>query len=368
MDLKFLFAITLLFSLSTISPAEILPVKINPDVIKPAISNHASDTLISGKNYTFGTRQKKQYTGTFMGSDSVYYMINTEDGIKNLKIDDVIIYKEQIAEKTHIVTSRDTLVTVELKDGNDITGFIISSDSLTITLKTKSGVTIILPRDRIEQINRPKIEYVDGEFYIIDPNDARLFLGPTARPIRKNSLFFSDVELFFTMAGFGIADVVSVVGGVSIIPFSDQQLIYINTKVTPLHTKYADLAAGFIYMNGTSSHSEGLKIGYLGGTFGTKRASFTTGLGVSFQKGSNAASTMIIIGGEARASNNVKFLLENWIFTYKDTPSLTFGGIRVFGSALAADFALMKIWDKYASNASWPFFPYVSITYNLSVK
>lgn len=274
--------------------------------------------------------------------------------------------KANIEEQKIRSSVRDTLYNIELKDGNDITGYIISRDSI-ITVKTKSGIIISIPKKEIKGIINPMLEYVDGEYYIIDPNDARLFLGPTARPIRKNTGFLSDVELFFPMAGFGIENIVSIVGGVSIIPFPKSQLVYINTKVTPIQTKYIDLAAGYFYIN-AMSNADGLSVGYFGGTFGSHKASLTIGTGVSFSEKSEQ-SPMLIIGGEIRASKTVKFISENWIFTYKDAPVFMFGGLRVFGHEFAADFALMKIIDKHSSSSSgWPLIPYLSFTYNLNLN
>lgn len=329
-----------------------------------------TDSLIIGKNYIFGTKQKIQYSGKYLGQDSVYYKIKTDEKTIKIKKENVILYKEQNSDDAFVSSYKDTLYNIELKDGNDITGYIISRDSLNISVKTKSGVVMTIPRKEIVNITAPKIEYVDGEYYIKDPNDARLFLAPTARPIRKNSGFLSDVELLFPMAGFGIENYVSFVGGISIIPFSESQLVYINAKVTPIRSKYMDLAVGYFYINATSSSTKGLSVGYAGGTFGSKRASITLGCGVTFQK-EISQTPMFILGGEVRASNNIKFIMENWIFTYKEAPILSFGGVRFFGSKIAADFALMRVWylsSTTSSTKGWPFFPYLSFTYNLDLN
>lgn len=328
------------------------------------IVNDGGDSLGIGRYYDFVTKMKKQYTGKYLGSDMLFYRIMTEEGKVFLKKDDVLIINEKksgISKEKNISDS--SLVNIELKDGNSINGYIISQDSAKITFGTKSKIMMVLPRSEIVRISKAKIEYVDGEYFIQDPNDARLFLAPTARPIRKNSGFLSDAELLFPMAGVGIENVVSLVGGISIVPFSSTQLMYMNAKVTPVHLKNVDLAAGLIYFNGTSN-SEGLTIGYTGGTFGSPRASITAGFGMVFKKNVEK-SPMIIIGGELRADNNIKFIMENWILTYKDAPAFSLLGIRFFSSQIAADFALLKIWERNSGSSGWPFIPYVSFTYNL---
>lgn len=363
MKFKTAFLFSFLFIISHFSYADNTSNIIDLKTIDTIISKLNSDSLVIGKNYIFGTKQKIQYSGKYLGQDSVYYKIKTEDKSIKIKKEDLVSYQEQNLENVSFINPKDTLYNFELRDGNDITGYIIKKDSLSYTVRTKSNIVIVIPIKEIGRLNIPKIDYEDGEYFIKDPNDARLFLAPTARPIRKNTGFLSDVELFFPMVGFGIENYVSIVGGVSIIPYSSEQLLYINAKVTPLQTKYVNLAAGYIYFNFTSS-TQGLSIGYAGGTFGNKRVAFTTGIGITFKKDTDYSS-MFILGGEVRVSDNVKFLTENWIFTYKDAPVMSFFGTRFFGSKIAADFALIKIWDKHTSSSSWPLFPYLSFTYNL---
>ena len=59
-----------------------------------------------------------------------------------------------------------------------------------------------------------------------------LFLMPTANPISNNH-FIGSYELFFILGGVGIFDYLSIIGGHSFIPFSDnpeQQISLINAK------------------------------------------------------------------------------------------------------------------------------------------
>jgi hypothetical protein len=253
-----------------------------------------------------------------------------------------------------------------MKDNNEITGYIISRDSVTLVLKTGSGVIMNIPVKQILSIKESDIELVEGTYYIKDPNESRLFVLPTGRSIKGNSGYLSVTELFFPIAAIGIADYVSIAGGISLIPFSSTQLFYINAKVTPVQTKNADVSAGYMYMNLTSN-SEGVSIPYAVGTFGTKNASLTTGFGVGFNK-DNSSNPILLLGGEVRASNRVKFITENWIFTEKgDNYNFSFVGVRGFGSRIAVDFALLYVWGAI-DDGGWPFFPYASFTYNLDLK
>lgn len=335
------------------------------------INFSVSDSLIKGKIYVFGTKQKKQYEGKFIKSDSASYTLDTKEGTVKLLRKNVIIYKEVNNNKDSITQSwnfADTIRYVKIitKDGNEAIGQIIAKDSLSVTLRTQSGVTMQIPTKEIVNITQSTIEYEDGEYYIKDPNDSRLFIGPTARPVRAKSGYLSVAELFFPIAAVGFADIVSIAGGISIIPYSGSQLVYVNLKLTPFRSQYFDLAGGYMYINGTSSKSSGYSIAYTGTTFGTKKISGTAGIGYAF--GNETQMPIILFGGELRGTSNSKLIMENWIFANKDAPSFTFAGIRFFGSEIAVDFALLKVWDKDLKNTGWPFFPYVSFTYNLDLN
>ncbi|MCU0371688.1 MAG: hypothetical protein MUE56_00405 [Ignavibacteria bacterium] len=326
----------------------------------------SDDSLIIGKNYAFGTYGNRQYTGTLIGQDSVFFTILTDEGRKKIKRNDVRKYGLIDEKPDNIeVEASDSLklVTVETKDGNNITGYILSRDSLNIILKTPSEIQMTIPVYTIVRITSPDIEYAEGKYFIKDPNETRLFLAPTGRTLSHGTGYISDVELFFPVAAIGLFNYVTIAGGISIIPFSENQLFYINAKVTPLKTKNLDLSAGYLFTNVTNSHYSGISLPYIVGTAGTKIASATFGSGIGFSE-DGTSNPMFLLGGEIRVANNIKFLTENWIFTGESTNSFTFIGVRAFGAKFAGDFALLHVWETEDWNG-WPFIPYVSITYNI---
>ncbi len=335
----------------------------------PAVTLKAGvlDSLISGKKYTFRT-DNTQYDAEYLSSDSLFYRIKREGKILKVLKSDVLMYKEKIPEAYERINSTDTIkfVSVETKDGNDVSGQIISRDTISIVLKTGSGVIMTIPLSQIESITESNIEIVDGEYTIKDPNSARLFFTPTARPIKNGSAILSVTELFFPMVGIGITDYGTLVGGISLIPFSNSQLYYINAKITPYQSPELNFAGGFIYMNATSNNSNGVSIPYIVTTAGNKYFSFTGGAGLSFT-GSNENEVMLLAGGEIQTSNKSKLILENWIFTGRKSSehNFSFAGFRVYGNKLSADFALFYIWGTKSSG--WPLLPFVSITYNIDV-
>jgi hypothetical protein len=204
------------------------------------------------------------------------------------------------------------------------------------------------------------------ETIIPDPNDARLFLAPTARPIRKNVLLISDVELFFPMIGYGIENFGSIVGGVSIFPNAENQLIYVNAKITPYRFKYGDIAVGLIYFDWTQKNAYNLIVGYAGATLGTQSASFSGGFGYAFDKYKKTAG-LIVLGGEVRLAKDLKAITENWIYTKAYFFPMSFLGLRFFGPAVALDAGALFFWGKQSSEWKMPVLPYGSLTFNFDL-
>lgn len=115
---------------------------------------------------------------------------------------------------------------IRLKNGDILTGYIdeiINSkeDGEGIMLETSIGIATIYASQILE------IEY-EPAYY---PHSHRIFLLPTAAPIRDD-YFIGAFELMFFYAGGGIGDWLSFTGGRSVVPFlpDEQQVSVGNIK------------------------------------------------------------------------------------------------------------------------------------------
>ncbi len=248
---------------------------------------------------------------------------------------------------------------IVLQDGSEIIGYIESEDEATIHFTTLSNIQMTIPRIQIRSIRPATGRVVDGEYLHPDPNASRLLLAPTARAIKSGSGYFADYMIFFPMLAFGIADVVSFAGGMSLFPGIDQQLIYLAPKVTPLHLKNFDVAAGFLHISIPSEEPVGVV--YTMGTYGSPDRALTFGLGWGFSQGDLNNESIVVIGGEIRVSRYIKLISENWFPPASEVQILA-GGIRFFGQRLAADFSF--IYPAGAEMEGFPFIPWVGFVYN----
>ena len=115
------------------------------------------------------------------------------------------------------------------------------------------------------------------------------------------------------------------------------------------------LSAG-TYLLFNPSETEVFGIIYSAATFGDADNGVTLGVGYDFSDGEITDQPIIVLGGEIRISNHIKFISENWIIAQEDGNLLSFG-LRFFGENFAGDFALLYPTDN--SSRGFPFLPWV---------
>ncbi len=252
-------------------------------------------------------------------------------------------------------------VRIILKDRSEMIGTIISKDSAAIIFMTLGKIPVTIPVDQVTKIERLTGEVIGSEYFERDPNATRLLFAPTARSLKSGEGYFSTYQIFFPFVAVGIADALTLAGGISLLPGVSNQLIYLAPKITAYQNEKFSLAGGLLYVNSTAGGFDGIGIFYGVSTYGNESASFTAGLGWGFLGDEVADNPVFMLGGEVRASNSIKFITENWIPIGSDI-ALISGGIRFFGPKLAADSAL--VFPAGSDIDGFPFMPWVGFAYN----
>jgi len=252
-----------------------------------------------------------------------------------------------------------------LNDGSEIIGTILKEDSVQVEFQSVSKIMMRVPRNQIKAIGPLKGSVVDGEFRRSDPNYTRLFFAPTGRSLKSGQGYFSVYEIFFPFIAIGIGDVVTLAGGMSLIPGAESQIYYFAPKITPLHIKNFDLSAGVLYINALESDFSGGGIVYGVGTYGSSDHALTVGLGWGFAGGEIANKPILLLGGEIRLSNSIKLISENWIPPGTDLVMYSFG-IRFFGENLAADLGFIR--PSQMGSGGFPFIPWIGFAYNFGAQ
>lgn len=263
---------------------------------------------------------------------------------------------------------QDSLVIIQINDGSNFKGSIVNQDKNKIYFKTINGIEAVIPKSIIIKIKPMEGKIVEGTYLRVDPNYSRLLFAPTGRPLKKGEGYFSDYYVLFPGISYGITNNLSLMAGFSLIPglSLDEQLFYVAPKIGINFNDKFSMATGALYMN---AHEVSAGIGFAVTTLGERDKSITLGLGLGYTKESGknlefAKHPIIMIGGNARISNSVAFVSENWLITGSnfDISQQPFSlGFRFFGEHISVDFGFIIILD--VIEGGFPV-PWLSFVYN----
>ncbi len=244
---------------------------------------------------------------------------------------------------------------IEINDGSVLIGKIVEKDDSHLRLITFSQMDIKVPAGSIVSIEDVSNQIVKNVYMHADPNNTRLFFGPTARNLSKGKGYFSTYEIFFPSVGYGFTDYISLSGGISLFPGTLSQLIYVNPKVRLFQSDQWAAALGlhalFII---TGGNKEAFASGVV--TYGDEKSALTAGIFAPLTSEVFGA----MLGGEVRVSKRVKLISENWFVT--DDSIILSGGVRFFGQSLAADLGFFYFTQ--AGISGFPFLPWIGFAYN----
>lgn len=254
------------------------------------------------------------------------------------------------------------LVKIELEDGNSLVGMLQRESADSLLIRLPSGTEISLPKSLIASRSRIDAEVKDGAFTRLDPNRSRLLFAPTARPVRQGTGYIAFYEVFFPYFAVGIGDILTLAGGISLVPGATDQLFYLGPKISvPLGSGGSYLALGGHYASVFAASSDGVAVLYGVGTFGSHTAALTIGGGYGYAESQFSQSPILILGGEVQLSGSMKLITENW-FPVGSEVSILSLGMRFFGDRLSADFGLYYFLSD-GSSEGFPFIPWLSFAF-----
>ena len=262
---------------------------------------------------------------------------------------------------------------ITLRDGSTLTGKIAKVGESEVTFSSTVGeVTIAIDQiDDIREVSDSSMK--GGKFWFPSPNQGRLYVGPTGRPLKKGTGYFSDILIFFPSITYGLTKNISAGGGMSLFPGVDfkHQLFYLFPKVGFQASEQMAIAASMLIVripdfdeddDVISDEDQPKVAGILFGTctIGSGDKSLTLGLGDGFVDGDFADKPAVLVGGEYRVARRMSLVTENWIFPGVDNPLVSYG-VRFFGENLSVDLALATV---LGADAIFPGIPMLGFTYN----
>lgn len=263
-----------------------------------------------------------------------------------------------------------------LNDGSTLIGKIQEVGDETIIFKTDMGeITIDIEKIvEVKEISGSDIK--GGKYWFTNPNQTRLYFGPTGRMLKKGEGYFADIYLFFPSVTYGLTNNITVSGGISIFPTEDfsEQLIYFTPKIGFNSSEELSFAASALIVrvpdwfgddddineDGDDDIVDVIGILFATTTYGTPDKSVTFGLGFGYADDEIADKPAVQLGAEYRLARRMSFVTENWVFPEVDEPLISYG-LRFFGENMAVDLALFNVLN---DDAIFPGIPYIDFVYN----
>ncbi|UCE05774.1 MAG: hypothetical protein JSW07_19620 [bacterium] len=229
------------------------------------------------------------FIGIFSFSISIANAQIPKDVKNNLKIPD--------SKHVQIITTHEK---------STIIGRIVEIKQKEIQFKTEFG-EITIPIQKIKSIEIVSNSLITvGKYWYPNPNATRLFIGSTARTLKKGDGYFADYYLFFPAIAYGITNNIIIGGSMSLIPGVDpaKQIFYFTPRLGLKAAKNLNFAAGALLVKipdwDDDDDDETPLVGVLNvvGTYGFLNSSITLGFGYGFVDDEIADKPMVIIGGE----------------------------------------------------------------------
>jgi hypothetical protein len=238
------------------------------------------------------------------------------------------------------VPSAHEIQRLTLTDGSTLYGSVESIADDSITFRTLADTVLTISRSNLRDLRVVSGHLVNGELRPRDPQQTRLFFGPTAKSLEHGDAYAGLYYFHVPFVQVGVTDRFSIGGGSPILVslLTGEFGIWITPKLQVVSGDRVQMAIGSI-----STIGDGPDVGLFYGvsTIGGPDRSASIGLGYGYH---GANGLVVMAGAEARTSRRVKWMTENW-FT-PDGKGVFGGGFRLLGERFSADVGLMLVVDR----------------------
>ncbi len=236
---------------------------------------------------------------------------------------------------------------IETKDGNSFIGYIISRDSVTITLNALNMGKITIPVLNIKLIKevRPG-ELVNGKLLYQNPQATRYFFMPNGYGLKPGEGYYQNILIFFNQMAVGITDNFSVGGG--LVPLflygGSPTPVWITPKFSiPVTKNKFNIGVGALAGTILGVNKSGFGILYGIATFGSRDTNLSLGLGYGYTADALSKTPAFNISGRVRIGAKSYLISENYFLTIgeQSTTFFSFGGRWMIGKTSLDGFLIM---------------------------
>jgi len=258
-------------------------------------------------------------------------------------------------------------VVVLLKDGQKLTGKLVSQDAAGVTIES-SGALMQFPAASVQALALPGSDAAEGA-WPRDPNRTRYLYSPSGFMLNQGEGYLSQTELLLTTVGFGLTDWLTLQAG-TVIPVlfyePSSTPFILALKVGGSPSAYLHLAGGFqaFAVPGLVTGAAGLLFGTV--TLGTENMHLGVSAGPPFAIGSGTSElgkVVVSVSGNLRVSRSIALVSENWFVQVEGTTEwLGSAAVRFIGNRLGVDAGFL-----FTSGTSFPV-PWLDFTWHFGER
>lgn len=269
-----------------------------------------------------------------------------------------------------------TVYRFQLKEGAVVIGRVMAASTDSLQVASGSFTRYGIARANITRVTRldPNGKRF-GRSWFPPPVPSRHLMLPSAIPMRKGEFRHTNTYLFFNALSAGITRNISVSAGLemtSLLSDSSGGPIYFGSVraslpvADGLHIGAYGLVLSVPYSGWFYSDARRLNIGIAGAmaTLGDENRQITLGAGWSVLDFPWLTRyPLVTLSGQYRFARRMSFISENWVLPIpgSDSPYLLSYGVRVMGTRIAGDFALIN--NANISRVLGPGIPFASFTF-----
>lgn len=206
------------------------------------------------------------------------------------------------------------------RDGLRLYGRVEVIDEESIQFRTIAGELMTIEGDCLEELRTVEGRVVNGEFRLRDPHASRLFIGPTARSLRRGEGYVSLHQFMMPSLQVGVTNRVSVGAVTPIFFYGESHPVLVTPKVQLLAREKLQVAAGTMHLLNIADNTTGIAYGVA--TIGSRDNAATVAFGYAYAGAERRPVAML--DAEGRDGRRIKWFAESWLFG-ADSGLLTLG-------------------------------------------
>jgi len=243
-------------------------------------------------------------------------------------------------------TDSTSLTRVQMNDGNEFIGHIISQDTSILLLKTDKLGQLTFNKKDIVRITPIKSESIKaGQYWFENPQSTRYLWSPNGYGLKKGEGYYQNIWVLFNQVSYGVTNNFSI--GAGVLPVflfgGGATPVWITPKLSiPVVKDKFNLGAGALL--GTVLGESGTGFGLLYGltTAGSRDMNISLGVGYGVSGSGWAKSPLISLSALARTGARGYLITENYYINLDgETLVLLSAGFRWVIKKAGLDFGLI---------------------------